>query len=63
MSIFRGFLTQQWAILAKSLRGAQMASTSDRNGLGKATSLPSGHFDPICSPFGRLEGAGSEFVA
>ena len=57
MSIFQGFLTQQWAILAKSLRDGGMTSISDGNSLGKATSLPGGNFRPICSSFCRLEGA------
>jgi len=56
MSIFQGFLTQQWAILGKSLRDGRMASISNGNSLGKATSLPGGNFRPICSPFCRLDG-------
>ena len=42
--------------LVKSLRDAGMASISNGNPLGKATSLPGAHFRPICSPFRRLEG-------
>ncbi|HEX7750843.1 MAG TPA: hypothetical protein VF440_00425, partial [Novosphingobium sp.] len=51
------------AILIKSLRDAQMASISAKAALGKATSLPCGRLRPICSPFGRLDGAGYEFTA
>jgi hypothetical protein len=57
MSIFPDFSTKQWAILIKSLRDAQMVSISGRKPLGKATSLPGASFAPICSPFGRLDGA------
>jgi hypothetical protein len=57
MSIFQGFLTRQWAILTKSLRDGGMASISNGNPPGKATSLPGVNFRPICSPFRRLEGA------
>ena len=59
MSIFLGFLTKPWAILAKSLRDGGMTSISGGNSLGKATSLPGGNFRQICSSFGRLEGAGN----
>ncbi|WP_145923522.1 hypothetical protein [Sphingopyxis macrogoltabida] len=61
MSIFQGFSTKQWAILIKSLRDAQMASISARKPLGKAASLPSASFGPICSPFGRLDGVEIEY--
>jgi hypothetical protein len=61
MSIFQDFLTRKWAILAKSLRDAGMASISNRNGLGKADSLPGGPFGPICSPFRRFGPAGIEY--
>jgi hypothetical protein len=63
MSIFRDFPTQQWAILAESLRDAGMASSSDKPALGKATSLPGGRLRPICSPFQRLDGADRGFTA
>ncbi|WP_298168762.1 hypothetical protein, partial [Novosphingobium sp.] len=62
-SISQAFPTQQWAILAKPLRGDQMASISNQRALGKATSLPGGRLGPICSPFGRLDGAVYEFTA
>ncbi|ALJ11771.1 hypothetical protein LH19_02720 [Sphingopyxis macrogoltabida] len=61
MSIFQDFSTKQWAILIKSLRDVQMASISARKPLGKATSLPGASFGPICSPFGRLDGAVIEY--
>src|SRR3546814_2155769 len=57
MSIFPGYPTQRWAILIKSLRDTQMASISNRKALGKATSLPGAPSGPVCSPFGRLDGA------
>ncbi|WP_237437590.1 hypothetical protein [Altericroceibacterium endophyticum] len=63
MSIFQDFLTQRWAILAKSLGDAEMASLSNQIALGKANSLPGGRFAPICSPFGHLDGAVYEFTA
>ncbi|WP_288805261.1 hypothetical protein, partial [uncultured Novosphingobium sp.] len=69
MSIFQDFPTQRWAILVKRSspqgkprRGAQMASISNRSCLGRATSPPGGNFGPICSPFGRLDGAVYEFT-
>ena len=31
----------------------------EHTGAGGATSLPGGNFRPICSSFGRLEGAGN----
>jgi len=63
IDIFPDFSTLREAILAKSALFAEkwgdvgIASISDRNDLGKAISLPGGHFRPICSPFRRLEGA------
>jgi len=55
MSIFQAFQTQLWAIFAKSLQDAGMASISARQPLGKATSLPGAPIRPICSPFQRLD--------
>jgi len=63
MSIFRAFLTQQWAILAKSLRDGGMASISNKPALEKATSLSGVRLRPICLPFRRLDGAVYEFTA
>lgn len=61
--MFQAEPTRQWAILIKSRRDAGMASISNRKALGKATSLPGAPFGPICSPFGRRDGAVYEFTA
>ncbi len=63
MSLFQTDPTQQWTILIKSLREAQMASISAKAALEKATSLSCGPLRPICSPFGRLDGAIYDFTA
>jgi len=63
MSIFQAVSTPQSAILAKSLRDAQMASISNRKTFAQAISLSSAPFDPICSPFERLGGALYELTA
>jgi len=55
MSIFEDLSTPGWAILAKFLRDAGMASISNRTALAGATSPCGAHFGPICSPFRRLD--------
>lgn len=63
MSVFQAVSTPQWAILAKSLGDAQMASISNRKPLAQATSLRGAPFGPTFSPFERLGGVVYEFTA
>lgn len=62
MSIFQDFLTQEWAILAKSDRDAPMALLSQRKPLGMAISRPCVSFTAIAAPWGRLHRAAYEFT-
>ncbi len=63
MATFQDFLTQEWAILAKSRRDASMILLSLRNPLGKAASLACVTFEAIAAPLRRLDRVVYEFTA